>query len=138
MPYSNIMWCYVCNIIHCKRWINDNWKIGKENISTAWKHFHILLVLDTVRKGIIDINSFNGSEELAMAGSFSALTGTSVWLLIATFFNLPVSGTHSIVGATIGYGLVAIGPDGITWEAFGKIGNAYKFFSIFILQNDIF
>lgn len=60
-----------------------------------------------------------------MAGSFSALTGTSVWLLVTTFFNLPVSGTHSIVGATIGYGLVAIGPDGITWEAFGKIGNAH-------------
>ena len=75
-----------------------------------------------------------------MAGSFSALTSTSLWLPIAKFFNLPVSGTHSIVGATIGYGLVAIGPDGITWEAFGKIGNIFflKFLSMFILKSSIF
>ena len=100
----------------------------------------MLLVLDTVRKGIIDINSFNGSEELAMAGSFSALTSTSLWLPIAKFFNLPVSGTHSIVGATIGYGLVAIGQDGITWVAFRKIGNVFflTFLSMFILQSSIF
>lgn len=82
-------------------------------------------VSDTVRKGIIDINGFEGSEELAMVGAFSALTGTSVWLLIATFFALPVSGTHSIVGATIGYGLVAFGGSGITWPTFGKIAASW-------------
>ena len=76
-----------------------------------------------MRKGIIDINAFNGSEKMAMAGAFSALTGTSVWLMVATFFNLPVSGTHSIVGATIGYALVAFkGPKGVSWATFGKIG----------------
>jgi len=82
-----------------------------------------LLLLDTVRKGIIDINQFNGTEVLAMAGSFSALTATSIWLIIATFFNLPVSGTHSIVGATIGYAMVAIGAKDIEWVTFGKIGD---------------
>eukprot|EP00794_Sanderia_malayensis_P011196 gene11196-12371_t len=58
-------------------------------------------VSDTVRKGIIDISFFNGTEKLAMVGSFSALGGTSIWLIIASFFKLPVSGTHSVVGATI-------------------------------------
>lgn len=57
-----------------------------------------------------------------MVGSFSALTATSIWLLIATFFSLPVSGTHSIIGATIGYALVAIGYKEINWLTFGKIG----------------
>ena len=58
-----------------------------------------------------------------MAGAFSALTGTSIWLILATFLNLPVSGTHSIVGATIGYALVAIGAKSVGWATFGKIGN---------------
>ncbi|XP_002160505.1 sodium-dependent phosphate transporter 2 [Hydra vulgaris] len=82
-------------------------------------------VTDTIRKGIIKIDSFNGTEQLAMAGALSALTGTSVWLLIATFLNLPVSGTHSIVGATIGYALVALGKSGIIWIELGKIAASW-------------
>ena len=82
--------------------------------------FHFLI--DTVRKGIIDINSFNGTEELAMVGSLSALSGTGIWLIVATFFNLPVSGTHSVVGATMGYALVAHGLKGVKWKTFGLIG----------------
>ena len=77
---------------------------------------------DTVRKGIIDINSFNGTEELAMLGSMSALSGTGIWLMVASFFKLPVSGTHSVVGATMGYALVAHGLSGVKWKTFGMIG----------------
>ena len=79
-------------------------------------------MIDTVRKGIIDINSFNGTEDFAMIGSLSALSGTGLWLLVATFFNLPVSGTHSVVGATMGYALVAHGMAGVKWKTFGMIG----------------
>lgn len=85
--------------------------------------FHdISLFIDTVRKGIIDINSFNGTEDLAMIGSLSALSGTGLWLIVATFFNLPVSGTHSVVAATMGYALVAHGLSGVKWKTFGLIG----------------
>lgn len=82
-------------------------------------------VSDTVRKGIIDINSFNGTEELAMIGSLSALSGTGIWLIVATFFNLPVSGTHSVVGATMGYALVAHGLAGVKWKTFGLIAASW-------------
>ncbi|XP_078382209.1 sodium-dependent phosphate transporter 1-A-like isoform X2 [Oculina patagonica] len=82
-------------------------------------------VSDTVRKGIIDINSFNGTEELAMIGSLSALSGTGIWLIVATFFNLPVSGTHSVVGATMGYALVAHGLSGVKWKTFGLIAASW-------------
>lgn len=84
--------------------------------------FMFYQILDTVRKGIIDVAIFNGMEKHAMVGALSALLGTSIWLIVATFFKLPVSGTHSIVGATIGYALVASGASGVNWSKFGMIG----------------
>uniref|UniRef100_A0AAR2JIT0 Phosphate transporter n=1 Tax=Pygocentrus nattereri TaxID=42514 RepID=A0AAR2JIT0_PYGNA len=72
-------------------------------------------VSETIRKGIIDVNMYNGSEHVLMAGSVSAMVGSAVWQLLASFLKLPISGTHCIVGATIGYSLVAKGQQGVRW-----------------------
>ncbi|XP_053501265.1 sodium-dependent phosphate transporter 1-B [Ictalurus furcatus] len=72
-------------------------------------------VSETIRKGIIDVNMYNGSEHVLMAGSVSAMFGSAVWQLVASFLKLPISGTHCIVGATIGYSLVAKGQQGVRW-----------------------
>ncbi|KAI1881915.1 hypothetical protein AGOR_G00244390 [Albula goreensis] len=72
-------------------------------------------VSETIRKGIIDIGMYNGSDHLLMAGSVSAMFGSAVWQLMASFLKLPISGTHCIVGATIGYSLVARGQQGVRW-----------------------
>ncbi|KAJ8311756.1 hypothetical protein KUTeg_011111 [Tegillarca granosa] len=73
-------------------------------------------VSDTIRKGIIDVEIYsNGSEVLLMTGNLSALSASCIWLLLATFLRLPVSGTHSIVGATIGFSLVLKGVNGVNW-----------------------
>lgn len=77
-------------------------------------------VSDTVRKGIIDVDLYNGREEELMLGSLSALAGSAIWLLVATFFKLPVSTTHSIVGSTVGYSLVAHGASGVHWNQICK------------------
>lgn len=49
------------------------------------------------------------------------LVGSCVWLFIATVFKMPVSGTHSIVGATVGFALVAHGAGGVDWKKLGFI-----------------
>ncbi|KAK2823723.1 hypothetical protein Q7C36_020323 [Tachysurus vachellii] len=72
-------------------------------------------VSETIRKGIIDVNMYAGNEHVLMAGSVSAMVGSAVWQLMASFLKLPISGTHCIVGATIGYSLVAKGLQGVRW-----------------------
>lgn len=52
-----------------------------------------------------------------------SITGSAVWQLIASFLKLPISGTHCIVGATIGFSMVAIGTKGVQWMQLVKIGN---------------
>lgn len=79
-------------------------------------------VSGTIRKGILDPSVFEGHETELMLGYVSALLGCCVWLILATILNYPVSGTHSIVGATVGMGLVSRGIKDIKWGAILKIG----------------
>ncbi|XP_012395455.1 sodium-dependent phosphate transporter 2 isoform X2 [Sarcophilus harrisii] len=76
---------------------------------------------ETIRKGIIDVNLYNDTVETLMAGEVSAMVGSAVWQLIASFLRLPISGTHCIVGSTIGFSLVAIGTTGVQWMELVKI-----------------
>ncbi|XP_072373119.1 sodium-dependent phosphate transporter 2 isoform X2 [Scyliorhinus torazame] len=76
---------------------------------------------ETIRKGIIDVNLYNGSESVLMAGEVSAMVGSAIWQLIASFLRLPISGTHCIVGATIGFSLVSFGAHSVQWIQLVKI-----------------
>ncbi|KAL2092665.1 hypothetical protein ACEWY4_012463 [Coilia grayii] len=78
-------------------------------------------VSETIRSGIFDPNMYNGSEATLMAGSISAMFGSAVWQLMASFLKLPISGTHCIVGATIGFSTVARGAKSVKWFELLKI-----------------
>ncbi|KAF1743265.1 hypothetical protein MXB_4542 [Myxobolus squamalis] len=70
----------------------------------------------TNASNMIESNTIRCPEMIQLIGSVSSLSGSSIWMVIANIFRLPVSTTHSIVGSTIGYGLVALQGNGIFWN----------------------
>ena len=65
-------------------------------------------VTSTIRKGIIDPELLSDEPELLVYGMMSALLAAGIWLFIATTYGWPVSTTHSIVGAIVGFASVGI------------------------------
>jgi sodium-dependent phosphate transporter len=73
-------------------------------------------VTDTIRGKIADLNAYTNKPDLYMYGMLCAMLATGIWLLIATYMELPVSTTHSITGAVIGFSMVAAGADSVVWS----------------------
>ncbi|MCG8521035.1 MAG: inorganic phosphate transporter, partial [Pseudomonadales bacterium] len=77
-------------------------------------------VSQTIRKGIFDpelihtMYEANGYLILSL-GMIASLLAAGAWLQLASYFGWPVSTTHSIVGAVVGFGCVAVGPAAINW-----------------------
>ena len=73
-------------------------------------------VTATIRKGIIDPNLLADTPELLVYGMMSALFAAGTWLMIASVRGWPVSTTHSIVGAIVGFAAVGISVDSVNWS----------------------
>ena len=71
-------------------------------------------VTDTVRKGMLDLSMIDRDQ--LIYGMLASLAAAGTLLVGATRFGLPLSTTHSIVGAIVGFGAVAIGPDAVKWD----------------------
>ncbi|WP_190600526.1 inorganic phosphate transporter [Candidatus Vesicomyidisocius sp. SY067_SCS001] len=78
-------------------------------------------VTDTVRKGILDAVLFTNNPHLLVYGMLASLLAAGAWLLIASSLGWPVSTTHSIVGAIVGFGAVGVGIDAVAWDKVIKI-----------------
>jgi PiT family inorganic phosphate transporter len=76
-------------------------------------------VTATIRKGIIDPSALADSPELLVFGMLASLLAAGIWLLVASIKGWPVSTTHSIVGAIVGFAAVGIGVEAVAW---GKVG----------------
>ncbi len=78
-------------------------------------------VTDTIRKGIIETQVFSQDPMILAHGMICAMLAAAVWLNIASFFGMPVSTTHSIVGAIVGFGILQAGFGHIHWGTLGQI-----------------
>ena len=78
-------------------------------------------VTSTIRKGIVDAELMVGAPELLIYGMLASLLAAGAWLLIASHKGWPVSTTHSIVGAIVGFAAVGIGIDAVHWNQVGTI-----------------
>ncbi|MBT5258300.1 MAG: inorganic phosphate transporter [Nitrospina sp.] len=72
-------------------------------------------VSDTIRKGMLDPTIFSETPIILVYGMIAALLSAALWLNIASYLGWPVSTTHSIVGAVVGFGIMAGGMDAINW-----------------------
>jgi PiT family inorganic phosphate transporter len=75
-------------------------------------------VTGTIRKGIIDPSGIVGNPEILVYGMLASLLAAAVWLMIASSKGWPVSTTHSIIGALVGFAIVGMGPEAVKW---GKV-----------------
>ncbi len=82
-------------------------------------------VTSTIRKGIIDPAVFTDIPEQFVYGMTAALLAAATWLMIASMRGWPVSTTHSIVGAIVGFSSVAISVDAVNWVKVGSIAASW-------------
>lgn len=78
-------------------------------------------VTATIRKGILDPALISDQPDLLVFGMMASLLAAGTWLLIASMKGWPVSTTHSIVGALVGFAAVGISMDAVNWAKIGTI-----------------
>lgn len=78
-------------------------------------------VSETVRKGMVEPSVFSDQPLHLVYGMIAALVASAIWLHIASYLGWPVSTTHAIVGAIVGFGVLAGGIDAVSWGKVGKV-----------------
>ena len=76
-------------------------------------------VTSTIRKGIVDASVFQNDPTVLVHGMLSALLASAIWLMIASRKGWPVSTTHTIIGAVVGFAAVGVDMEAVHW---GKVG----------------
>ncbi|KAM0014838.1 putative phosphate transporter [Helianthus debilis subsp. tardiflorus] len=82
-------------------------------------------VTNTMQKGILVANVFQGKDSLLFAGLLSSLAAAGTWLQVASYYGWPVSTTHCIVGSMVGFGLVYGGPGAVFWSSLARVTSSW-------------
>ncbi len=75
--------------------------------------------------GVIDVNQFAGQNDRFVLGMLAVLLASGLWMNLATWFGLPASSSHAVVGAIAGFGLVSLGVGAVQWSSLGWISLAW-------------
>ncbi|MCW9709341.1 inorganic phosphate transporter [Avibacterium sp. 21-586] len=78
-------------------------------------------VTETIKSGVLNAMEYSATPEILALGMMAALFSAGIWLLIASKMGWPVSTTHTIIGAIVGFGLITVGPNSIDWTAIRNI-----------------
>lgn len=105
-------------------------------------------VTDMIQEGIVKPEIFVDDPRVFVFGMLSALIASGVWLQIASYFGWPVSTTHSIVGAVVGFGAIVGGIHSVNWENVAYISTGWilspliagfiSYFTFSLLRRKIF
>lgn len=82
-------------------------------------------VSETIQKGILDPHLFSDTPSEFVFGMLASLIATGILLQSASYLGLPVSTTHAIVGAVLGFGIIARGPSAVQWSVVGEIASSW-------------
>jgi len=86
-------------------------------------------VTDTVRSGIVDVTGV--SSHLLLLGFVSSLLAAAIWVTLSTWKSMPISTTHSIIGALMGFGLIMGGVSSVMWDVVGQVVASWVLSPIF-------
>lgn len=78
-------------------------------------------VAETIKSGIISTDAFIGHPDILILGMMSALFAAGIWLVVASQKGWPVSTTHSIIGAIVGFAVISVGMEAVQWSQFSGI-----------------
>lgn len=84
-------------------------------------------VSETIQKGIVEPTVFESDPHLFVLGMMGSLLATGALLQLASYFALPVSTTHAIVGAVLGFGVCIGGVEAIHWDQVMQIALSWIF-----------
>jgi len=73
-------------------------------------------VSKTIRKGIADEGCFVDNPGLMIYGMTCVIISVAIWLILASYLELPVSTTHSCVGGVIGMAMMTRGTRCVIWN----------------------
>lgn len=82
-------------------------------------------VSETLQRGLVNPSVFADNPLILVHGMLAALLASGIWLQVATYFGLPVSTTHTIVGAIIGFGAVIGGMEAVYWDEVAFIAGSW-------------
>lgn len=78
-------------------------------------------VTETIKSGLFDARAFDGKADLLVLGMLGSLLASGIWLLLASYKGWPVSTTHTLIGALVGFASVGISMQAVDWGVIGNI-----------------
>lgn len=87
-------------------------------------------VTETI-KGNIVYPHMIGDNQVMILGFIASLLAASIFVTLATWKEMPISTTHAIVGALVGFGLVAGGETCINWGKLGEVAASWILSPVF-------